>query len=80
MTDNIEVQVTYIKVITSGLKSKGFTLHRRRRGGSKVMGVFMCPHSSAVNRAPFSTANTAIVLLNVCSVCSTERLFAANVC
>ncbi len=27
----------------------------------------------------FSPANTANVLLNVCSVCSTERLFAANV-
>ncbi len=28
---------------------------------------------------PFSTANTANVLLNVCSVCSTELLFAANI-
>ncbi len=30
-------------------------------------------------RGPFSPANTANFLLNVCSVCSTERLFAANV-
>ncbi len=31
------------------------------------------------NRDPFSPGNTANVLLNVCSVCSTERLFTANV-
>ncbi len=35
--------------------------------------------NAALGWGPFSTANTRNVLLNVCSVCSTERLFATNI-